>query len=528
METIKLKKEKTMAINITAPELRELKPRIVVLGVGGAGGNAINNMIDSGIQGVEFVAANTDAQDLKKNKADCKIQLGANLTRGLGAGAKADIGQAAADESMNEIINLLQGANMVFVTAGMGGGTGTGAAPVIAKAAKDLNILTVAVVTKPFMFEGPGRIRVAEAGLENLSKVVDTSIIIPNQNLFKIADDKTTFPQAFRMADNVLMHGVRGITDLIVQPGLMNLDFADIETIMSGMGKAMMGTGEAEGEKRAELASEAAINNPLIDDYTLKGAKGLLVNITGGNDITLFEVDEAANKIRAEVDPTADILIGSTIDESMNGKVRVSIVVTGLGGEVVKNKPTLSVVQNRNHGYSRPNLFNNAHSPYSNYSQQAFTQNGHQANLSNAPMASATTNHSAPISGSNALDVNSIYKTEQNVTHEINTNYEELQKSAPIDNSVTEDFISEDQNFDSLDASSIEEQSSLNIEENTIENNNVETENAAPQLFTGDEEIRDHDQEKSLADEIDTDLSDINFDDKDDLEIPAFLRRQTN
>ena len=253
METIKLKKEKTMAINITAPELRELKPRIVVLGVGGAGGNAINNMIDAGIQGVEFVAANTDAQDLKKNKADCKIQLGANLTRGLGAGAKADIGQAAADESMNEIINLLQGANMVFVTAGMGGGTGTGAAPVIAKAAKDLNILTVAVVTKPFMFEGPGRIRVAEAGLENLSKVVDTSIIIPNQNLFKIADDKTTFPQAFRMADNVLMHGVKGITDLIVQPGLMNLDFADIETIMSGMGKAMMGTGEAEGEKEQSL-----------------------------------------------------------------------------------------------------------------------------------------------------------------------------------------------------------------------------------------------------------------------------------
>ena len=528
METIKLKKEKTMAINITAPELRELKPRIVVLGVGGAGGNAINNMIDSGIQGVEFVAANTDAQDLKKNKADCKIQLGANLTRGLGAGAKADIGQAAADESMNEIINLLQGANMVFVTAGMGGGTGTGAAPVIAKAARDLNILTVAVVTKPFMFEGPGRIRVAEAGLENLSKVVDTSIIIPNQNLFKIADDKTTFPQAFRMADNVLMHGVKGITDLIVQPGLMNLDFADIETIMSGMGKAMMGTGEAEGEKRAELASEAAINNPLIDDYTLKGAKGLLVNITGGNDITLFEVDEAANKIRAEVDPTADILIGSTIDESMNGKVRVSIVVTGLGGEVIKNKPTLSVVQNRNHGYSKPNLFNNAHSPYSNYNQQAFTQNGYQANLGNAPMASATTNHSASISGSNALDVNSIYKTEQNATHEINTNYEQLQKNIPEDNSITEGFISGDQNFDSLDASPVEEQPSLNIEENVTENNNVEIENADPQLFTGDEEIREHDQEKSLSDEIDTDLSDINFDDKDDLEIPAFLRRQTN
>ena len=344
-----------MPINISAPELRELKPRIIVLGVGGAGGNAINNMINQGVVGVEYVAANTDAQDLKNNLADCKIQLGSNLTRGLGAGSKAEIGRAAADESMNEIINLLQGANMVFITAGMGGGTGTGAAPIIAKAAKDLNILTFAIVTKPFMFEGPGRIRVAEKGLEELKNYVDTSIIIPNQNLFKIADDKTTYTDAFKMADNVLLHGVRGVTDLITKPGQMNLDFADIETISTGMGKAMMGTGEAEGQDRANIATQMAIHNPLIDDYSLKGAKGLLVNITGGNDITLFEVDEAANKIRAEVDPGADILIGNTIDEAMTGKVRVSIVVTGLGGEVVKNKPTLSVVQSRN-GYSQQNL----------------------------------------------------------------------------------------------------------------------------------------------------------------------------
>jgi len=272
------------------------------------------------------------------------MQLGTNLTRGLGAGAKSDIGQAAAEESLNELINLLQGANMVFITAGMGGGTGTGAAPVIARAAKDLNLLTVAVVTKPFIFEGPGRLKAAERGLEELKKYVDTSIIIPNQNLFKVANEKTTFPQAFKMADNVLMQGVRGITDLIVKPGLINLDFADIETVMKGMGKAMMGTGEAEGDKRAIMSAEAALANPLIDEYSLKGARGLLINITGGNDITLFEVDEAANKIRAEVDPSAEILVGSTFEDALDGKMRVSIVATGLGGEATinNNKPVVS------------------------------------------------------------------------------------------------------------------------------------------------------------------------------------------
>ncbi len=513
-----------MAINITAPELRELKPRIVVLGVGGAGGNAINNMIDAGIQGVEFVAANTDAQDLKKNKADCKIQLGANLTRGLGAGSKADIGQAAADESMNEIINLLQGANMVFVTAGMGGGTGTGAAPVIAKAAKDLNILTVGVVTKPFMYEGPGRIRVAEAGLENLLKVVDTSIIIPNQNLFKIADEKTPLIHAFKMADNVLMHGVRGITDLIVRPGLMNLDFADIETIMSGMGKAMMGTGEAEGDNRAVVASDAAINNPLIDDYTLKGAKGLLVNITGGNDITLFEVDEAANKIRAEVDPGADILIGNTIDETMTGKVRVSIVVTGLGGEVVKNKPTLSVVQNRG-GYASQNLFNN--SSYNNH-----VKNNYTTYISNQPYSqSANTStgmqgtQNTHISGANALDLGSVNQSGENISPDIKTNYSEIQENIKIEDPVIEDFLKEDQNNQSVENNIVESKPS-SFEEGSDqfeEKENFQT----PQLFTNDEEVYEKEQDSQPIN-VDTDLSDLEFDDKDDLEIPAFLRRQTN
>ena len=271
-----------MTININIPELKQLHPRILVLGVGGAGGNAINGMIESGLQGVEFVAVNTDAQDLSMNKAKAKIQLGANITRGLGAGARLDVGQAAADESLNEIINFIQGANMVFITAGMGGGTGTGAAHVIARAAKELNILTVGVVTLPFLYEGPSRMRRANHGLEELRKNVDTIIVVPNQNLFKIANENTTLEESFELSNNVLKHGVQSITDLMVKPGLINLDFADVENIMKSMGKAMMGTGEAEGEKRATESAELALNNPLIDEYSLQGAKGLLVNITGG------------------------------------------------------------------------------------------------------------------------------------------------------------------------------------------------------------------------------------------------------
>ena len=280
-----------MSINIGGGELKELKPRILVLGVGGAGGNAINAMIDSGMEGVEFVAVNTDAQDLKMSKAHAKSQIGMNLTKGLGAGAKHDIGQAAADESLNEIINFMQGANMVFITSGMGGGTGTGASHVIARAARELNILTVGVTTLPFSYEGPKRMRRAVEGLEEFKKHLDTVIVVPNQNLFKIANETTTFEESFNLSNNVLKHGVQSVTDLMVRPGMINLDFADVETVMSSMGKAMMGTGESDGENRAMAATEMALNNPLIDEYSLQGAKGLLINITGGNDLTLFEVD---------------------------------------------------------------------------------------------------------------------------------------------------------------------------------------------------------------------------------------------
>ncbi len=308
----------------------ELQPRIVVIGVGGAGGNAVNNMIEANLQGVEFVVANTDAQALSRSKAPTQLQLGVGKTSGLGAGANPEVGAEAARESTDDIKKILEGAHMCFIAAGMGGGTGTGAAPVIAKIAKDLNVLTVGVVTKPFDFEGRRRMQVAEKGIVDLRAEVDTLIIIPNQNLFRIASRDTTFAAAFQMADQVLYSGVRGITDLMVMPGLINLDFADVRTVMAGMGTAMMGTGEASGENRALKASQAAIANPLLDDVTLKGAKGVLINITGGYDMTLFEVDEAANEIRREVDTDAYIILGSTFDENMSGKIRVSVVAAGV------------------------------------------------------------------------------------------------------------------------------------------------------------------------------------------------------
>ncbi|MFC4724495.1 cell division protein FtsZ [Glycocaulis abyssi] len=322
-----------MALNISAPEATELKPRILVFGVGGAGGNAVNNMIDANLEGVDFVVANTDAQALQRSGTRNRIQIGHQITQGLGAGARPEIGMQSAEDSISEIIEYLQGAHMVFITAGMGGGTGTGAAPVIARAAREQGILTVGVVTKPFHFEGAKRMRLAEAGIEQLQGHVDTLIVIPNQNLFRIATEKTTFAEAFSMADQVLHSGVRGITDLMVMPGLINLDFADVRTVMNEMGKAMMGTGEASGEKRAIEAAHAAINNPLLDDVSMKGARGVLINITGGMDMTLYEVDEAANEIRDQVDPDANIIVGSTFDESLNGTVRVSVVATGIEAE---------------------------------------------------------------------------------------------------------------------------------------------------------------------------------------------------
>ncbi len=319
-----------MALTLSMPEQHDLRPRITVFGVGGAGGNAVNNMIEKNLEGVEFVVANTDAQALSQNHANQKIQLGVQVTQGLGAGARPEVGSAAAEESIEQIVDQLAGAHMCFITAGMGGGTGTGAAPIIARAARELGVLTVGVVTKPFQFEGAKRMRQAEEGVAELQRVVDTLIVIPNQNLFRLANEKTTFTEAFSMADDVLYQGVKGVTDLMVRPGMINLDFADIRSVMDEMGKAMMGTGEAEGEDRAIQAAEKAIANPLLDEISLKGARGVLINITGGNDLTLFELDEAANRIRDEVDPDANIIVGSTLDPDMEGKMRVSVVATGI------------------------------------------------------------------------------------------------------------------------------------------------------------------------------------------------------
>ncbi|MEM7241202.1 MAG: cell division protein FtsZ [Pseudomonadota bacterium] len=319
-----------MTLNLQIPEVADLRPRITVFGVGGAGCNAVNNMITKQLEGVEFVVANTDAQALQMNKAPVKIQLGEKATEGLGAGAQPAVGAAAAEESLETIIDHLAGSHMCFITAGMGGGTGTGAAPIIAQAARELGILTVGVITKPFQFEGGKRARQADDGVEELQKMVDTLIIIPNQNLFRIANEKTTFTEAFSMADDVLYQGVKGVTDLMVRPGIINLDFADIRVVMDEMGKAMMGTGEAVGEDRAIQAAEQAINNPLLDEISLDGAKGVLINITGGSDLTLFEVDEAANRIREKVDPDANILVGSALDDKLDGTIRVSVVATGI------------------------------------------------------------------------------------------------------------------------------------------------------------------------------------------------------
>ena len=319
-----------MPINFQVPQHAELKPRIVVIGVGGAGGNAVNNMIEAGLDGVDFVVANTDAQALALSKADRRVQMGSGITQGLGAGMRPEVGEQSAEENLDEILSHLDGAHMLFVAAGMGGGTGTGAAPVIARAARERGILTVGIVTKPFMFEGSRRMKLAEQGIENLYSSVDTMITIPNQNLFRVATERTTMADAFQLADEVLYSGVRGVTDLMVVPGLINLDFNDVRTVMDEMGKAMMGTGEATGENRSVEAAQKAINNPLLDDVSLKGAKGVLINITGGNDLTLYEVDEAAGMIRSEVDEDANIIVGSALDPALDGVVRVSVVATGV------------------------------------------------------------------------------------------------------------------------------------------------------------------------------------------------------
>jgi len=503
-----------MTINIKGPELRELKPRILVLGVGGAGGNAINGMIEAGMQGVEFVAVNTDAQDLKMNKAHAKIQLGTNLTKGLGAGAKHDIGQAAADESLNDIVDYIKGSNMVFITAGMGGGTGTGASHVIARAAKELNILTVGVVTLPFSYEGPKRMRIALQGLEELKKHLDTNIVVPNQNLFKIINEKTTLKSSFGLSNDVLKAGVQSVTDLMVRPGLVNLDFADVETIMKGMGKAMMGTGEAEGEKRAEEATNAALNNPLIDEYSLKGAKGLLVNITGGNDLTLFEVDEVTNKIRAEVDPEAELIFGSIEDETLNGKIRVSIVATSLDNQSPQSKPVISMVhrlQNRNTGYSENSLNTIA---------------------INQPTLKAT-------EGATALDMSSVI--EQNQTAESLPASEQKDISAEVNEPAIKNISMENATYlqkmeEELNKETEDESNMTNFEVDSIEL-------ATPELFSDSGEDSSFNQDNNTQDLSvfeNTSLNNVKEEEikepemfeennqEEDFEIPAFLRRQKN
>ena len=367
-----------MTINFSTPhDDIEMKPKITVVGVGGAGGNAVNNMIQSNLEGVEFIATNTDSQALGQSLAGRRLQLGNTVTQGLGAGSRPDVGKAAAEEAIEELLVELDDSNMVFITAGMGGGTGTGAAPVIAQAARERGILTVGVVTKPFHFEGAHRMRLADQGIEELTKYVDTLIIIPNQNLFRIANEKTTFADAFHMADNVLHQGVRGVTDLMVMPGLINLDFADIRTVMSEMGKAMMGTGEASGEKRAIDAAESAIKNPLLDDISMKGARGVLINITGGMDMTLFEVDEAANRIREEVDVDANIIFGSTFDEKLDGLMRVSVVATGIAVENsnTKPKPQMTLVSSRKDPVAATSEADQTESAKSGVEQQKLVQN---------------------------------------------------------------------------------------------------------------------------------------------------------
>ncbi len=502
-----------MSINVGGGELRELKPRILVIGVGGAGGNAINAMIEAGMQGVEFVAVNTDAQDLKMSKADAKIQIGMNLTKGLGAGAKHDIGQAAADESINEIVNYIQGSNMVFIASGMGGGTGTGASHVIARAAREMNILTVGVTTLPFAYEGPKRMRRATAGLEELKKHLDTTIVVPNQNLFKIANESTGFEESFSLSNDVLKHGVQSITDLMVRPGMINLDFADVETVMSASGKAMMGTGEADGENRAMSATELALNNPLIDEYTLKGAKGLLVNITGGSDVKLFEVDAAVNKIRAEVDPEAELIFGAIKDENMNGKIRVSIVATSLNGSSAHTepKPVFNVVTGSNNRSK-------------NYSENLFSKGNIDQNFLGS------------IDGATALKLDESYEIKNN--EEQNSLIDSFENSE--ENKIAADLLAKSNVSDEIPSGVSIESASYMEKNREINNKEYETqilnsssrninEEYTPKLFT-DDQINEN-SEINISEDEDNDrqeehLFDQDVNEEEDFEIPAFLRRQ--
>jgi len=500
----KLQWQATMAINIRIPEHQELKPRILVFGIGGAGGNAVNNMMLKNLEGAEFVAANTDAQALQQSNAQTKLQLGLKRTQGLGAGAKPEVGNEAAVESTEQIADILDGANLCFITAGMGGGTGTGAAPIVAELARQKGILTVGVVTKPFQFEGTTRMKQADEGISALQKVVDTLIVIPNQNLFRLATEKTTFTEAFSMADDVLYQGVKGVTDLMVKPGLINLDFADVRSVMDEMGKAMMGTGEASGEDRALQAAEKAIANPLLDEISLKGATGVLINVTGSNDMTLFEVDEAANRIRDEVDPEANIIVGSTFDSELTGSIRVSVVATGI--DVAEFSKPNSDALNEIKGSDRIEVDNT-------YQQNYFSRD--------------------------ILQENQI-KDEQS-TIDNDTLDKEKKELEPQASTLTSAKFSEE-NIGNVDKSESEKKLEQPLNQSTSEINlpsrkqNVESAPSSGGLnnlikrMTGFGEKREQEDNEASKDQIVREGKKLITDREDEskLEIPAFLRRQAN
>lgn len=503
----------------------DLKPKITVVGVGGAGGNAVNNMIRSKLEGVEFVVGNTDAQALEQSLVDSnkRIQLGLNITQGLGAGSKPDVGRAAAEESIEEVTNHLSGSNMVFITAGMGGGTGTGAAPVIARAARESGILTVGVVSKPFNFEGKHRCKTADEGIEELQQYVDTLIVIPNQNLFRIATENTTFADAFKLADDVLYSGVRGVTDLMIMPGLINLDFADIRAVMAEMGKAMMGTGEAEGDRRALDAAEAAISNPLLDDVSMKGARGVLINITGGYDMTLWEADEAANRIRDDVDADANIIFGSTFDEKLNGRIRVSVVATGIGDSVVKNTNNTNESNNQRMNNSPRK---NEPLPTSQFSA-GFRQNN-QTNKENDYEKRTEKNRNT---------VNNIEKNHEDLKDsETNLDNDEKTKNIPFTRSQADEMtkaitLNEEKNeANKVSQENIDEKKTAPIKKEEIETETPSYKKRTPSLFERFTSVgrtrssqNDSDVRVTKSDDIDSKEKDSD----DDLEIPAFLRRES-
>lgn len=515
-----------MSINISVPPTHELKPRITVIGVGGAGCNAVNNMIASHLEGVEFVVSNTDAQSLANSSAQMRVQLGANVTQGLGAGARPEIGRAAADESLDQILEHIDGTHMLFVTAGMGGGTGTGAAPVIAKAARERGILTVGCVTKPFQFEGKNRMRLAEEGINELQKSVDTLIVIPNQNLFRVANAQTTFSDAFKMADKVLYSGVRGVTDLMVMPGVINLDFADVRSVMMEMGKAMMGTGDAEGDNRALEAAAAAIANPLLDDVSLAGARGVLVNVTGGPDLTLFEVDEIVDHIRQQSDEDVNLIFGASQDDSMHNNIRVSVVATGIDCEK-RVDPVQNIISevkpNADVAYTPNNLDNNSSKPNSLDQEDGKLEDINTASAEVMEKVIEAKQESFIPPEPEFIEKEIIAPKEIQI--DPFTEAEVLNASSSIQVNTEENEQIERKETDSL----IKRFTGKSIFGNSNKNNSEISKNNEDHQNDLDEKIlekqKDTNNELSFSPEISM-KSNENISDEDTLDIPAFLRRQ--